>query len=208
MNFIENTNEFLKKLSEVNSLIIEGNTLPNQVFQQKFTKFLIIEFNEIFKKIFFQQINSFVKKINDSRWNFAVLEPKPKNFFKYFKKYPFFEIDYSDSYEDYFLLTRNEPEPSSDEAIIYNMEVAVLYSTSLSWSIYADRDFELAIIAFQDNETVKSFISECREIRIFTITEAIPELLKVIYVNNIVPEDTRIQLLENYEREIIYNLDL
>lgn len=198
MKFIERTDEFLARLSEIESLINRNETLPRQVFKEQFTKFLIISFDEILEDFFFQKMNSFVKKINDQKWIFAVLDPEPQNFFHYFKKYPIFGVSFEDSYEDYFFVTRNEPEPNSDDAIVYNMEDAVLYSTSLSWAIYADRDFELGIIAFRDDETMKTFIAEFKEDKILTIAEAIPELLEVMYTNNSVPDDIRKELLNNY----------
>lgn len=198
MKFIKKTDELVEIVSEVNSIIRRNETLPNRVFKEQFVKFLVISFDEIWGESFFLRINSIVSELNDLKWTFVTLNPDPKNFFSHFNKYPIFEVTLEDSYEDYFLVTRNEPEPNSDDALVYNMEIAVLYPTSQSWAIYADRDFELGILAFSNDKIMRKFRSVFGIDEIFTIKESIHELLEVIYSNNIVPEYIRVQLLNNY----------
>lgn len=198
MKLIEQTDIFLEKLSEIDLLVETNKSLPHPVLKSQFSKFLVIDFDEVMEDSFFEKINTFARKTGSSKCTFLVLTPDPNKFFDYFKNYPSFEISHEDSYEDYFYITRNEPHPNSDDAILYSMEVAVLYPELRNWVVYADRDFEIGIVGFRETETMESFVSTYGKEHVFNMAEAIPNLLEVMYKDNIVPEDIRNALLANY----------
>lgn len=193
MEFITDNKVFQRKMSEVESLIKREIQLPKQVFHRQFSKFVIIDFDEIFID-FFQRINAYVEASGEFQWTFAVTAPEPETYFYYhFKKYPVFEVTAKDSFKDYESLIWEDPGDSPADAIETNATVIIIYPNSLNWVIYADKDFEIGIIAFQNDKTMEKFISIYGEERIFTIEQTLCELLGAN-----IPDDTCNEFLKNY----------
>jgi len=199
MELIYQEKIFRQKISEVESVINRQIRLPEQVFYKQFTKFAVIDFDEIFSEFFFQNIKKILKEESKYKFTFAVLENDPEEFFfKYCKKYPIFEVTNNDNYEDYLSITRDKLECIPNESLADNAYILTIYPEFLEWVVYGDFNFELGIIGFVNEKVMKNFVSIYGNTRIFTIEEAITDLLSVIYRNNIVPEDIRIHLINNY----------
>ena len=200
MHLIKEEQTYKSKFSKIESIIKRKAQLPDQVFRDKPYWFKVIDFDEIYSRPFFDAVNNFLEEERGSIWTFAVLENDPEEFFfNRCKKYPIFEINISDSFENYQSITRGELECIPNESLADNAYVIVVYPESLKWVIYGDFDFEIGIIGFWDNETIDIFISKYSKGRVFTMGEAIPSLLETIYPNNVIPEDIRTKLLSNYE---------
>jgi hypothetical protein len=199
IHLIDKDEIFQQKVDEVGTFVSVKTQLPQQVFQKQFSNFVVIDFDEIYSEFFFQNLQRFLKQENGHKWTFAVLENDPKEFFfKHCKKYPFFEVTADDSYEEYLSIARDELECLPNESLADNAYIFVVYSDSLEWAIYADFNFEIGIAGFLSDEIRDKFISNYGKQRIFTMKEAITELLSVIYRDNIVPEEISNELLINY----------
>jgi len=199
MHLVKEKEVFQQKLSKIESFIKRQAQLPDQVFREMPPWFRVIDFDEIYTRPFFQLVNKFLKE-EGGIWTFAVLENDPeKFFFKHCKTYPFFEVDASDTFENYQSITRDELTCIPNESLADNAYTIVMYHESLKWVIYADFDFEIGIIGFCDNDTMELFSSQYAKGRLFTMAEAIPNLLEVIYPNKKIPEEIRVKLLSNYE---------
>lgn len=198
MHLIEEEEVFRQKVSEIDLMIDRRMEFPKQVFREQFSRFRVIDFDEIYSEPFFQTMNKFVRdKI--LKWTFFVLSNDPENFFfSHCKKYPFFEVSCKDLFEDYLSITRDNLQCIPQESLADNAYIIVLYPDSLDWVIYGDFDFEIAIVGFKETEVIENFAYLYTENRIFTMEEAIPNLLETIYKDHIVPEDIRTELLANY----------
>lgn len=198
MEFLTDDTLFLKKISEVESVVKRDVQLPKQVFCKDFSKFVVIDFDEIFID-FFHKINAFLLASSEFQWTFAVIDPNPQTYFYYhFKKYPVFEVTIEDDIENYKSLIWEDPGDSPADSLDTNAAVIVVYSKTLNWAIYADKEFEIGIVGFRETETMEKFISSYGKDRIFSMAEAIPNLLEVMYKDKTVPNEIRTELLKNY----------
>lgn len=196
MEFITESNAFQLKGAEIDTIIRRHKELPHQIFQETFTRFLFISFNDIFTD-FFQRINSVLKAFGETNWTFAVIDPDPETFFQHFKRYRIFEVAIADDQDDYQALFWDEPE-GGPESIAVTASVMVIYPESKNWVIYADRDFEIGVVGFKESTTVEIFTVAYGEDQLFTTEQAISNLLEVMYKDHVVPKGIRDELLANF----------
>lgn len=186
-----------RKIAEVNHLVIRRRALPEPVLTEGFSKFLVIDADEIFVD-FFERIQNCMQAFGESVWTFAVIDPDPElYFYHHFRKYPIFDVTAADSAEDFRSITTADPGESPADAIAFNGVITVAYPVSQRWVVYADQDHEIGIIGFKDRETMKVFSSAYGQDRLFSMAEALPNLLSVTH-NNAIPADLGAELLKNY----------
>ena len=132
---------------------------------------------------------------------FAVIEPDPERyFFHHFGKYPIIEVSVNDSEETFLKAVNEDPGGSPADAIIYNGRVIVVYSDSPVWALYGERDYEFCVAAFAREELKDAFVSSYGPERVFSIEEAVEQLLGPSFINSPagVPADIRNNLVSNY----------
>lgn len=186
-----------KKIAEIDLLIRRSCVLPQQVFHNQFKKFRVIDFDEIFVD-FFQRINACVEALRERIWTVAVVDPDPENYFyHHFRKYPIFDVTPKDSSEEYFSLISENFGDSPADSISSNGVIIIVYPKSGNWVVYADRNFEIGIVGFCNMETMGIFVSAYGNNRIFTIADALTNLLSVTF-NGGVPKTLKAELLKYY----------
>jgi hypothetical protein len=176
--------------------------LPKQVFKKPLSLFLFISSDEIFHTAsFFERIKSFLGQIGESRCFLAVIEPDPEDyFFRHFGKYSVIEMSVDDTDEDYLHIAQEDPGDSPADAIGFNSRIVLLFSDSRRWAIYVDRDYELGIVGFAEENLLRLFISCYGREKVFSADEAVEQLLGAVYSNRDsgVPSEVRQQLVSNY----------
>jgi hypothetical protein len=202
MRRIIEAEEYNKCQNKFEKVILFKKRLPDQIFTDTFSNFVFIDFDDIFFEIFFHGIISYLKGIGENVMFLAVIEPDPVDYFyRHFKKYPVLELCVSDTLDSYESATQEDPGGSPADAIAFNSTVLVLYSDSMKWAIYADRDFGLGVVAFTNKQLMQDFVALYGKDRIFDVNGAISQILEVIYVNcsTGIPTEIRNQLINNYQ---------
>ena len=201
MNFIKDKERFNTELNKVNSFLYFDNKFPNQIFKDIYSRYLFFDFDIIYTKEFINSIIKLMNTTNDKKVNILILNPDPIDYYyKYFKKYPFSSFENHQNSEDYITFLNSEPQRESPDSLIYNSNLLILYPDSLKWSIIGNREFEIAVIAFNKNQLSMSLPDLLTELNLLTIDEALEELISVLYVNNefSIPNDIRIEFIKNY----------
>jgi hypothetical protein len=211
MSFIERKNLFQQKQAEIDSLITRQNQLPEQVFNSEISGYLFFHFDEIFTGEFFEKMKSFLNAIGEARLTLAVIKPDPEEYFyRNFGKYPAVEFSVKDTSDDYLVSLEENPNDSPADALNYNSDILVLYSERLKWAIYADRNFELGIIGFKEENLKNMFMSIFGSDFVFDVKDAITEVLSLVYSHQQkgVPQDVINQLTNNYSRSAVVKTGL
>ena len=134
-------------------------TLPDKVFKSKFQYFSFITFDEIFTDFFFEHLSNYISKINGGSFWLTTLEPEPILYFK--KHFDFFgamEFSITDTEQSFLSALHEHPRISPADAIVHSAKVLAIIPPSKTWTIYGDRDANIAICAFSKKEEMESFI--------------------------------------------------
>ncbi|MGJ7913750.1 hypothetical protein [Neobacillus sp. LXY-1] len=146
--FTKDVKEYIKLKKILEELFHLNKEIPDQVFQRGFNNYLFEQFDFIMSEEFWTTIRDLAEKSNDDFVVLAVLNPHPMDY--YYKEFGYFNwlklpIDIS-SVE--FLNILNEGPPNYEaDAIFINSFIIALFSPSKKWGIWADRNYEIAIIA-------------------------------------------------------------
>jgi hypothetical protein len=153
------------------------------VLKDSFSAITFINSDEIFVEGFISKMKLFLKLISENKFYLVVLEPDPeKYFFYHFNKYPLIEISDLDEEDEYFSIIEEDPGDSPADAIQYNSNIILLYSDSLNWVIYVDRNYEVGIFGAKKSEVLEKFISSV-DGQIMNSEEIIEEVFPVVFSN-------------------------
>lgn len=204
MNFINNKIVFSQFTMKMDSMLLAGKRLPEQVFKEGFSIFYFIEFDEIFTKLFFNKLIKFLYLENESEFIMYVTDPNPETYFlNYFNQYPIVKFSDDNTDEEYLQILLEDPGNSPADAIIYNSNTIVFFSESSEWLIYGDREMEVGVIAFSQASVASNFVTSYGKERIFDVVNAIDKLLLPIWSNspNGMPKALDRELVSNYNNQ-------
>ncbi len=146
--------------TSVEKVLDKTKVLPENVFKQAFRYFLFITFDELFMPLFFNHIKRYALETEESSFWLTVIEPDPKLYFGlHFNFWGAFEFSSSDTEDDYLSAVNNYPEDSPADALAHNANLLMFFSSVNRWAIYGDRETDIAICAFADQEQMELFKS-------------------------------------------------
>jgi len=148
-NIFFKNNIFLKKQTEVNSIIKENAFLPNMVFKDEYFNYNFFDFDYIFTEFFWESIQKYLMNNHNKYFTFFVINPHPERyFFKKFGDYGFVDFSEDYSYEMYLDILNHFPRNGS-EADVMNVssKQILIYTQDLKLVIYADRSWETGVLA-------------------------------------------------------------
>lgn len=158
MRIISNKSDYEKIHSRVSEIINESKKIPENIYKEKFSYFLFLTFDEIFTSSFFNSLIKYIKGTGRSGFWVFCIDPDPELY--YGSNFDFFgAIDFSadDTASEYILGINNYPENSLADALSSNGNALLYSSLDANWSIYADRDFDIAICSFSSQGDMNYF---------------------------------------------------
>lgn len=198
MKLIEDTVQYLHIKQSVDIIIDRRKELPMQVFANQYNNFLFINFDDIFMVSFFKHIQCFLKKIGEYQFNFATIKPDPEDYYyKHFKKYNAISFTVNNKINEFICAINDDPGKSKADAIIHNTDKILVYSNSLGWAIYGERELEIAICAFKCKSVMKLFAKSYGNDLLSNINEVL-NLMGSAYRTGIVPLDIENSFRRNY----------
>ena len=202
MRLVTEADIFSKCQSVIDAIITREKRLPEQVFKIPLSHFVFIRADDIFHTpTFFERIKSFLGRVGENRWFLAVVDPDPKDYFyHHFGKYSVVEMAADDTDDDYLRIAQEDPGSSPADAIGFNSHVVLLFSYSGTWAIYGDRGYELGVVGFAEKELQEIFISIYGGDRVFDTTEALEQIVKMVYSTREsgIPLEFQRELIANY----------
>ncbi|MFB7142940.1 hypothetical protein ACFCYN_25465 [Gottfriedia sp. NPDC056225] len=151
--FIKDVNKFNKLKNIQEDIFLLDKEFPNQVFQKEFSNYRFEQFDNLMSEEFWTTIRRLAEWSKDEYVIFAVLSPHPKDY--YYKEFGYFnwlELPINLTGDDYLDILNEGPQNYEADAIINNSFIITLFSPSKKWGIWADRDYEITVIAFNDND--------------------------------------------------------
>lgn len=200
---ITSRSDFEAELQKIDRIIDRNAALPDQVFVRRPVAFYIIDFDQLWLEEFFEDAQRLTNRAGDESFTLAVLRPDPDHYYHTeFGKFPLARFSDADTPQRYINELHRDPGGSPADAIACNSNVILVYPASARWSIYGDRDWEIAIIAVMDDAIEVNLRRDAQSLRLYTPAEAVNELLPLVY-RGAVPEDVKRSLGCNYGSRLV-----
>lgn len=203
-DFVTDKEEFLKYKSQFNR-IFTNEDFGDNPFDSRFKYFSAFEFDFIYKKLFFEGLKNFLKKIGDKTVTFYTINPSPEEHYRRFQKYNIFEISNEATDEALNDIMMKDPDDTIDAInIAIGSDDISWFSTSDNWAIMGSRDWEVAIIGFSSERLKELFIESFSENAqlMFTSVEQFVEEFKEMIVFNEISTNFYNNLIKNYQDRI------
>jgi hypothetical protein len=141
-------------LTEASECVVSDAALPGQVFRHH-SAVRMIEWDLLWSRRFADFVIDLTKSSGSDAFRLLVLSPDPlEYFFHHFGSLPMLTLTSSDDSDAYIRAINRDPGNSPADAIVHNSNVIVGWPSSKRWCLYGDRDFEIALIALQQEELV------------------------------------------------------
>lgn len=163
--YINNTKGYQAALLSLNKIFCIEQRLPDQVFKTPFFGFTCEDFDDTMTANFWNTLLQPIgKALNDSHILTAVLDPDPKNYFyPNFGYYNMLNMPIDTTGTEYLKSLETGPVTSPADAILYNSEIVVWAPSGGRWAVWGQRDCEICILAFADEQAmavVRSFLNK------------------------------------------------
>lgn len=154
---ISSAQEYEAALSLINMVFQIKNSLPEKVFKKPFFGFVCMDFDNAMTSNFWDTVLQPIGKIfNDNNILISVLDPDPKNYFYHnFNYYNMLNLPIDITGAEYLGNLATGPFKSPADAILYNSETVVWVPNNKRWAIWGQRDYEICILAFADEQAMK-----------------------------------------------------
>ena len=201
MNFISSEKEFSDTKKEIGDLLYLEKDLSKQVFKGKPEYFFFLEELELLQgENAFESLQLATEIRGNSYFLFILLDPSPESYYEEFKLYPFFHVYRDTTYESYRELLTEEFTPKvnlivTEIQIVWNK--VVVYSSSMDWLIYIDRDFEIGILGIMEKNLIDLFRKTYKKDRLFPVKEALDILIDMVFRGKI-PRKIKKQFIKNH----------
>lgn len=150
--------QFNESKKMINAAFNTENELPEQVFSQSFKNFKFEEFDWAMDFEFWNTLKQLAFQTKDDFILVAVLDPNPiEYFYKEFKYYNWISLPIDLSVDEYYEILEYGPEESPADAILYNSRIVVWLSPSMTWAIWAEREYGICIVGFSDKDHLNNF---------------------------------------------------
>ncbi|HYO79407.1 MAG TPA: hypothetical protein VE010_23275 [Thermoanaerobaculia bacterium] len=195
---IADRQEFEQTMEALGTVLRLDQTFPAQVLKTAPASFFLFDDTLVFTAHFDEIRQELFRMAGGVPLYFASLEPDPVGyFFAHFGKYPLIRYDTAVDGDGFRKPLNEDPGGSPADAIMTNTERFAMFPRDLSWLLYADRGWELAIAVAFVQETAAQLLSAFPADVRFDAEGALQDLLEPVYRGG-VPEDFRRELLMNY----------
>lgn len=189
--FVRETKDFEK----INKLLLKAidvtKEMPNYIFKKNYRFLRFIYDYDSFTAEFAIILKKFTTTSLDDNFYLAVLKPNPKEYFyKHFGYYNYGVFPYNVSTDEYTKFITHSPDDSPADAILYNSNYICWLSGSLNWVIYLDREFEICVLAYNDDRYNKILVNS-GVIYFDSIQKALDHNITVL-------DEIKVLLLSNY----------
>lgn len=202
--FTKKEDEYKELMEKINQCFLLNEKLPNKVFKKPYNKFLCEESDLIRYDRFWENVKTLSNLSNDNNVIFGVLNPSPKSYYyHYFGYYSIAKLSVDIKNEEFSNLIEYAPENNEADSIFFNSNIIICIPLSKKWAIYADRDFEICILAFDEayEEELKSLlprwlpIKETIDTYMYSLFMVMPEFLEYF---NMSKEQIKDKFIQNY----------
>lgn len=153
MRVIATEKDYQPIATRIESVLDNTKRLPEKVFNQSFKYFLFITFDDLRMPRFFNHIKRYLLENAETNFWLTAIEPDPKLYYGlHFNFFGAIEFSSSDTEDDYLGALNNYPEDSPADALTHNSRLLMAFSPINQWAIYGDREADIAICAFADQE--------------------------------------------------------
>lgn len=202
--FIKNNFEYNKLKKIIDEIYFDDKVLPNQVFRQKYEKFLCEEFDLMIIDDFQENIKILSNLSDDKEIIFGTISPEPDSYYyKYFGYYSVVKLPINITNEQFYDLIEYAPKNNEADSIRFRSDILICMPLSKKWAIYGSRDYEICILGFQSEyiKQIKSFLPRWIPIEdtinkyMYPFFKVMPEFLTVL---NISKNDLKNKIIKNY----------
>lgn len=153
---ISTNQDYKAALLLLNKVFWVKRRLPEQVFKVPFFGFICQDFDGTMSTNFWDiLLQPLGKNLNDSHILTAVLDPDPKRYFYHnFGYYNIFNLPINTTGAEYLKSLATGPSKSQADAVLYNSEVVVWVPNGGKWAIWGQRNYEVCILAFADEQAM------------------------------------------------------
>lgn len=196
--FVTRQNEFAAAMESLGTVLRLDATFPAAVLNRVPAGFALFSDTLVFTGSFDEILEGLSRVSDGLPMFFASLSPDPVGyFFEHFGKYPLIRFDERVDGDEFRKPLNEDPGGSPADALIVRTERFAIFPRDLDWIIYADRDFELAIVAAFAKETSAQVMGTFPADTLFDVEGALQDLLQPVYRGS-VPAAVKEQLLRNY----------
>jgi hypothetical protein len=202
--FIRQEQEFQKCLDSVNQVFYLDRDLPEQVFCENYTGFLVDE-NVGFCSDFWEGLHHSKLNTGDELLTVISLEPRIfNNHYSLFGYYGAFQLSINSSQDDFYkMLTYDSISKTNNHIGDFRYSTTIIcIPESLEWAVWQSDSFEATIIAFNKNtETPKiPFCPNWWPVHNnwMSAEKAIMDVMPVMFREGEVPERIATPFLKNY----------
>ncbi|WP_309673131.1 hypothetical protein [Gemmatimonas sp.] len=148
--FVTLRSEYEDSKSQCDAVIERSRRLPQHVFQPRLDHFLLLDFDRILSADFIRLLQSGVRELDEVEIKLSLIEPDPAEYFySNFGIYGTLDFTVATSAEELIDAIAWEPQDSPADALLYNSAILCAYSPSARWAVWADREHEIAVVAWR-----------------------------------------------------------
>lgn len=191
---IQDKKSFREALELVNKTFNCNQRFPDQVFKVPFQRIVVLDFDYVMSKSFWNEIEIFMELIGDSSIIMAVLDPNPVDYYyKEFSHYNWCILEKETRADEYWSVLEQGPEESPADAILFNSEVIVWQSSSMKWAIWGERSYGICVLGFN-----KSEFGDYESESWLTMNQAVHDLISLNFKEYKVPNEIILKLQNLY----------
>lgn len=197
-------NDFLLEKQKLSKVYKSGRFFPDNVFCYQFKYIIAFEFDWHVGKEFYDGIIKFLKNINQPNFTFYILNPSAEDYYyKEFGVYGIGVVSIHNTHKDYIDFL-SKPLFDGKEYTGEDIELAsndiFYFSDNLEWCIYGARNWEIAIVAFQNKEISNLFLDSFEENKdiFISLSDRIEDLNNMFHFNENTAQEYSV-LLNNYK---------
>jgi hypothetical protein len=167
IEFVTKQEIFSVKKEQLFERLRKNIFFPENVFLNTFEYIIAFDFDWHVKELFYNGLIKFLKNIDQKDFTLYILNPSPNVYYhKHFGIYGMSIISIDNNYREY-LNFLNKPLSNEKEYAREDFEVAsndiAYFSDSSAWCIYGARNWEIAIVAFQNERIGNLFLDSYGE---------------------------------------------
>jgi len=151
--FINSTGAFKEREALIRNAVRVHRSLPEQVFNDRFRRFLFEEFDWCMSSEFWLSLQELARESCDTIVLLAVLDPDPNDYFlKEFGYFNWADLPISMSASDYWDLLNAHPKDCAADSVLANSERVVWLPHSGKWAIWGERNRGVCVLATRTPE--------------------------------------------------------
>ena len=195
--FIKDMNEYNDTLKLISNVFRMERGLPEQVFIEKYDKFLFEEFDWTMSGEFWNILQTLARKTNDNYIITAIMDPSPANYF--YNEFGYFnwgKLPINLTSDKYLKFIESSPKDSVADSILHNSNTIIWTSPSLKWGIFGERNYGVCVMAFKSDLDIDDLSTILKSWK--PVKKALELWLPNNFANQRVPKEISDSLCNNY----------